>query len=296
MDTPRIKFYKLRDFGAKMNATVEFLRENIGRLFLNLLFIAGPLALLLSLLFGNIMGSVFDVSKLQNPGEMGNAFALLGGNYFLMMLISWLAVSMIVCVTYTYIRLYNEGAAKSTAITDVLKLALKKYGGILFLGFLVALVTILGMFFFIIPGIFLGVTLSLAYPIYMFEDVSPGDAFSRSFKLIKEKWWSTFGLMFVAGLMAYVVQMVFSLPMMVIYFTNIFTVMEDVQNNPEDVSGIFEMFSSTYMTVAMTISMVGTYLTYSIPLIALGYQYSNLVERSEGKGLMNEIRDFDKEE
>ena len=50
MSQPVIEFYKLRDFGAKMNATIEFLRENIGRLFLNLLFIAGPVALLMSLL------------------------------------------------------------------------------------------------------------------------------------------------------------------------------------------------------------------------------------------------------
>ncbi len=296
MDTPRINFYKLRDFGAKMNATVEFLRENIGRLFLNLLFIAGPLALLLSTLFGNVMGSILDMSQIQDPGEMGNVFSLLGGNYFLMMIISWLAVSMIVTVTYTYIRLYNEGAAKSTAITDILRLALKKYGGILLLGVLVTVVTILGMFFFLIPGIFLAVTLSLAYPIYMFENISVGEAFSRSFKLIKEKWWSTFGLLIISSLMAYVVQLVFSVPMMAVYFTSFFNIAEDVQNDPENISGIFEVFSSGYTTIAMTISMIGTYLTYSIPLIALGYQYANLVERSEGRGLMTEIEDFDKEE
>ena len=54
MSQPVIEFYKLRDFGAKMNATIEFLRENIGRLFLNLLFIAGPVALLMSLLMTNL--------------------------------------------------------------------------------------------------------------------------------------------------------------------------------------------------------------------------------------------------
>jgi hypothetical protein len=296
MDTPLIKFYKLRDFGAKMNATVEFLRENIGRLFLNLLFIAGPLALLLSLLFGNIMGSMFDLSRIENQGDAASVFGFLGGNYLLMMFISWLAVSMIVTITYTYIRLYNEGVAKETAITDVLRLALKKYGGILLVGFMVTTVTILGAFFFLIPGIFLGITLSLAYPIYMFEDVSAGEAFSRSFKLIKEKWWSTFGLLIISCIMAYVVQLVFSIPMMAVYFTNIFTLMEDVQRNPDNASAVFEMFSSTYMTVAMTISMIGSYLTYSIPLIALGFQYSNLVERNEGRGLMNEIEDFDKSE
>lgn len=296
MSEAKIKFYKLRDFGAKMNAVVEFLRENLGRFFLNLLLIAGPLALVLSLLFSNLFSSMTDMIGLQDPDQAVGLFAILGGNYFLMILISWLATSMIITVTYTYIRLYNEGVAKETPVGDVFRLSLKKYGGVLLLGVLIFIVTMFGMLFFILPGIFLAVTLSLSYAIYVFEDISPTDAFGRSFKLISGKWWSTFGLLFVTSLMAYVVQLVFSLPFMVVYFANIFTMVEQAQNNPEDPSAIFEIFSSGYMTFAMAISMVGTYLTYSIPLIGLGYQYSNLVERSEGRGLMNEIADFDKED
>lgn len=296
MSEPKIEFYKLRDFGAKMNATVEFLRENLGRFFLNLLFIAGPLALLVSLLFSNLFSSMMDMTGLGSDAEAFGVFAILGGNYFLMLLISWLAVSMIIAVTYTYIRLYNEGVAKETSVGDVFRLALKKYGGVLLLGVLTFIVTLIGSLFFLLPGIFLGVTLSLSYAIYMFEDISPTAAFGRSFNLISGKWWSTFGLLFVTALMAYVVQMVFSVPFLVVYLANIFTIVEQAQNNPEDPSAVFEMFTSGYMTVAMAISMVGSYLTYSIPLIGLGYQYSNLVERSEGRGLMNEIEDFDKEE
>ena len=295
MSEPKIEFYKLRDFGAKINATVEFLRENIGRFFLNLLLIAGPLALLLSLLFSNLFSSMIDMIGIQDPDQAVGLFAVLGGNYFLMLLISWLAVSMIITVTYTYIRLYNEGVARETSVGDVFRLSLKKYGGVLLLGVLTFIVTMFGMLAFIIPGIFLGVTLSLSYAIYIFEDISPTAAFGKSFTLISGKWWSTFGLLFVTGLMAYVVQLVFSLPFMVVYLTNIFTLVEEAQNNPEDPSAIFELFTSGYMTAAFAISMLGTYLTYSIPLIGLGYQYSNLVERSEGRGLMNEIADFDKE-
>ncbi len=293
-----IEFYKLRDFGAKMNATVEFLRANMGRLFLNLLLIGGPLALLLSILFGNIFSTFADIGyeagETGDISAMGGAFAFLGGNYFLMMIVSWLATSMIITVTYTYIRLYNEGVAKETSIGDVFKLAMKKYGGVLLLGFLVAFVTLFGMMFFVLPGIYLGVTLSLAAPIYMFEDTSATTAFSRSFKLIREKWWSTFGLIFVTVLMAYVVQMVFSLPFAAVYVVNIFTLVEESANNPNP-SEVLDMFTNGYMTAAMAISMVGSYLTYCIPLIGLGYQYANLVERSEGRGLMNEIADFDKE-
>ena len=73
----------------------------------------------------------------------------------------------------------------------------------------------------------------------------------------------------------------------------IFTLIEEIESSQGDPSSILGMFSSGYVTVAMAISMIGSYLTYSIPLIGLGYQYSNLIERSEGRGLMNEIEDFD---
>ena len=91
MSQPRIDFFKLRDFGAKMNATVEFLRENIGRLFLNLLLIAGPLALLLAIFFRNIFTAVTDLGltagDAADPSELGGAFAFLGGSYFLMIIV-----------------------------------------------------------------------------------------------------------------------------------------------------------------------------------------------------------------
>ena len=147
---------------------------------------------------------------------------------------------------------------------------------------------------FFIPGIYFAVTLSLAYPIYMFEDdATVGSAFGKSFTIINGKWWSTFGVLLIGSMMAYVVQIVFSIPFLFIYVSEIFTLMEET---PDDPMAIMGMFSSTYMTVAMAISNIGSYISYCIPLVALSYQYANLIERKEGKGLMSEIDDFDKPE
>lgn len=294
MEQPKIEFYKLRDFGAKMNATVEFLRENIRRLFLNLLYIAGPVALLMSLLLTNFFSSITDAIGLQDQAQAMSFFAIMGGNYFLIILVSWLAGSMVITVTFTYIRLYNEGVAKETTVGDVFRLALKKYGGVLILGIFISLIVIFSLFFFILPGLFMLFVLPLAFATYMFEDISAPSALGRTFHLMKNKWWSTFGIGLIGYLLAYVIQLVFSLPTMVIYFMNIFSLVEETANNPEDPTAILGMFTNGYMTVTMAISMIGGYLSYSIPLIGYGYQYANLIERSEGRGLMNEIEDFDK--
>lgn len=296
MATPKIEFYQLRDFGKKINATIEFLRENFKGFFWALLLIGGPAALLLSLVFKNLISSLFSFGFETGsgvPSDVLSVFSLLGGNYFLMLLLSWLTITLLISVTFSYMKLYNDGVAQEASIGEVFRLALSKYGGLLLLGFLVTLVSSIGMFFFLIPGIFLGVTLSLAYPIFMFEDVGVGKAFGRAFTLIRDKWWSTFGLLLISYLIAYVVQIVFSVPLIFVYVIEMFSVVEELEAGSGDPSSILGLFSSGYMTMAMAISLVGSYMTYSIPLVALGYQYSNLIERSEGRGLMNEIKDFD---
>ncbi|MEM6642933.1 MAG: hypothetical protein AAF616_08140 [Bacteroidota bacterium] len=294
MSTSRIEFYKLRDFGAKMNATIEFLRENIGRLFLNLLFIAGPVALLMSILFTNLFSSMTDAIGLENDAQAFSFLAILGGNYFLLVVVALLAGSMVIAVSFTYIRLYNEGVAKETPIADVFKLSFKKYGGVILIAFLIGVMVFIGFIFLFLPGFFLIFVLPLSFATYMFEDVSPIKAIGRTFTLLKGKWWSTFGIGLIGYILAYVVQMVFSLPTMVVYFANIFTLVEEAQNNPGDPSAVFDFFSNGYMTAAFAISMLGAYLSNCIPLIGYSYQYANLVERQEGRGLMSEIEDFDK--
>ena len=300
MESPKIEFYKLRDFGSKLSAVVDFLRENFKGLFICLLLIGGPAALLLSLVFRNLMSNAFQYGLESGQsgngiGDMATFFAVMGGNYILVALASWLTISLIVCVTYTYIKLYNEGVAHEKSVGDIFRQSLSKYGGILALSVLIVVVSMVGFFVFIIPGIYLIIALSIAYPIYVFEEVSIGTAFSRAFTLIKGKWWSTFGVIFVTGIMASVAQMVFSVPLIVVYFIEIFSMVEDMQNNPGDPSAALNMFTSGYMAVALTIYMIGAYITRCIPLIGLGYQYSNLVERNEGRGLMGEIESFDSE-
>lgn len=297
MSQPKIEFYKLRDFGAKMNATVDFLRENFGRLSLNLLFIGGPFALILGLIFTNFFSSFTDLMGLAEDPDVSRIGAVVGGSYFLMYIVVWLALSMIISVTYTYIRLYNEGVAKDTPVGDVLKLSLKKLGGVLLLSFMVYLTSFIGFILFFIPGIFLFVTLSLSFPIYFFEEgIHPLDAYSRSFKLIKSKWFSTLGILIVTALMGYFISMVFTIPFFAVYAIELFTLFGDLQNNPnpDDPTAVFNIFTSWYMTGAMAIMMIGSLITGCIPYIGIAYQYSNLVERTEGRGLMQEIEDFDK--
>ena len=288
MSQSKIDFYKLRDFGEKMNVTVEFMKANFKKIFLTLIFIGGPAAIIMTVLFADIFNGIFSFTE----NGIDDIVNMLGLDYVMVMLLSWLTITMIIALTYTIIKCYNSGTLNEASIGDVFAEAIGKYAGLVVLSFLIFAVSILGFFLFIIPGIYLSVTLSLAYPIYMLEeDTSVGQAFSKSFAIIGGKWWSTFGVLLIGYMMAYVVQMVFSIPFIFVYIREIFTLIEET---PDDPSAIMGMFTSGYMTFAMGLSTIGSYVSYAIPLVALGYQYANLIERKEGKGLMTEIDDFDK--
>ena len=292
MSDTKIEFYKVRDFGEKMSATVDFVKINVKKLGLSLLLIGGPVAIILTLLFKDVMTNAFDFSKFENGEGANSLLAILGLDYFLMLTLSWMAMMMIASITYHFMIKYNNDDLEDFSLGELFSVALAKLPGLILLSFLILIVVFLGFILFIIPGIYLGVTLSLAYPVYIFEkNAGIGEAFSKPFKIISGKWWSTFGVILVGSMMSYVVQFVFSLPMTVIYISELFTVFEESVDNP---SAITNMFTSGYMTISMALANIGSYVGYCFPVIALGYQYANLVERKEGKGLLAEIDDFDK--
>ena len=299
MHQAKIEFYKIRDFGAKINALIEFVRENLRKLFLTLFFIGGPAALLIGFLMKGMLSSMLEASvSAQTSQDIFGIYSSLGGAYFLMMLTSFFVSTLVTSVVYHSVKLYNSGEYKEASITDILKLSLRKVPGLAGLYFLIVVIVIVGFVFLVLPGIFLGVVLSISAAIYVFEDVSVWGAISRSFRLIKGKWWSTFGLLIVTVIISYFVQSIFSIPWMISYFVNMFMLLEETRTGGgmQDPSGIMGLFTSGYMSILIALSMIGGYISSSIPLIGLGYQYSNLVERTEGKGLMEEIESFDEED
>ena len=62
-----------------------------------------------------------------------------------------------------------------------------------------------GSSLFIIPGIFLSVKWSVAFPAVVSERAGPFSAISRSWELTRGHWWRTFGTLLVVGLLSFVI-------------------------------------------------------------------------------------------
>ena len=147
----------------------------------------------------------------------------------------------------------------------------------------VSIILIVSFFMLIIPFFYLAVVLSLLGPLLVIEGKGFGQAFSRCFSLITDKWWSTFGLIFVTTLIAVFMAMMFSLPQAIL---NVLILAHKTSgDNPP-------LWQEIAFLLANIIYSLGSSLLQTIPLIAIIFQYYNLVERKEAAGLMAKLDTF----
>ena len=130
--------------------------------------------------------------------------------------------------------------------------------------------------------VYVVVSLSLLF-IRAHEKIGFFEAMNRCFILIRDKWWSTFGLLIILSLIQSTIASMFLLPW---YFNFFMTMMHSLDGSPvQEPSFIQELINNIFMTLYFVVS----FLLYSLPLIALAFQYFNLVELKEAKGLLSRI-------
>ncbi|WP_258102362.1 hypothetical protein [Marinoscillum pacificum] len=290
MSEKNFELYKKRDFGQKINVTIEYIRYNFGPLMKMILIVVIPMGILSSLALGNYFSVIGDfanpeASDAERLGVMGQ----MGMTYLMIFGVSIFTYSLMVSAVYNYIKTRDENP--NPDFMEVLRGSFKHVPGLIGIMIITAFASFIGFFVFILPGIYLGVVMSLAVPIYIFEQEGIGNALGKSFKLIKDKWWSTFGLMLITTIIAGAASYIFAIPSYALIFADMFSNIEDMQSG--DPSAVFDMFTSWTATIGFAVSMIGSYLCYSIPIIALGFQYFNLSERMEGRGLKSQIEEFE---
>ena len=284
--TQKIVFHKIRNFSQKLNATIEFIRQNIKPLGKAVLYILGPMAILNGLLFSQYIDFAFGGMSAQDQINVQNPFDFIfNPSYVGFIFISGFTALLNFAVIFNYMKLYQNKYPEPISVTEVLNASWKDLLPLFFLSVIAMILMMVGFIAFIIPGIYLMVAMSLSIPILFFERLGIFESIGRSFKLIKGKWWSTFGLLFVANIMMYAVSLIFMVPFYIFYFIKMLTLVEEVGITTDTTSWMFQ----GGMMLSVMFMFLGSFLTYTIPMIALSFQYFNLVERRESVGLMAEI-------
>jgi len=312
-ETPKIILRKTRDFGQKINATFEFIRQNFKSLFTVLLYIAGPVAALYSafmVLTVNNMTGIFQ-RMISNPDPEEFLSVEFLSSTGLTLLFSVLSYTFIYATVLEYMNVYLEkkgnGPIEVSEVWDRVKNSIVTIilaGFFLLFAFIllgVAVVVVVSLLAFIpvinflgflalaIVLIYISITLSLFYVVLVIEKTPLSnltDVIRRCFFLVKDKWWSTFGLLFVMSL---IVAFAGGMLQMPISFAQFFKSIDSLES--EDPMAMMSVYENPLLLAYLGIVQFINVLLQSVTLLALVFQYFNLVELKEAKGLMSEIEE-----
>lgn len=306
-----IEYHQTRDFSHKMNATFEFIKQNWKALGKASLLIAGPPVLIASLIMGSFVGDMFSLGNLgADPDASLQLFtsATFWLQLCLAMILFLLSSVMSIATINNYIVLYGElrtNEIPTALVWERVRNTFWTYLGttigfffsFIALGMLIAIpigiistlstgLMILSVWFMMAGFFYLIFSVSLTYIIRAYEGLGFFESMMRSFNLVKGKWWSTFGLIFILYLIMMIISYIPIFPLYIIMGVSaLHNVSTDSSANPLDgMSTIITILTALYYTVQLILS--------ALPNIGIAFQYFNLVEMKEAKGLMSSIDSF----
>lgn len=277
-----IQLFEQRDFGNKINATFQYLIQHIRSLGMALIYIVGPVALVAGIATGVMQSDMLQFAR--DSGDMNNQNPMavfqmmtkfISPTFWLAMLFGVLANVAVIVTTYAHMKIYERTKSSAISVADVWTEVQPMIGRTLLITILNSVIIVIGFLFFFIPGLYVAVVLSLSLAVTAFEDTDFGVTWSRCFQLIRDKWWSTFGLIVVMGIIVSLIGLLFAVPATVIAFLTGAKMLPDI--------------SVAWLILGNIINLVGRTLLNVVLYTAIGFQYTNLVERQEGRGLISAI-------
>lgn len=277
----QLEFKKRRDFGQVINDTFTFMRQNFKPLiktyftFCGLFVLASMAAMLMQ---QYKMVNVINTGIGNRYGQRSGLGYIYGIEYFLSILFSLATYASMSVAILSYIAIYVQ-KGNQTPTTDEVWGYFKYYFFRVF-GNSLLLILMLGVAFLfcLVPGFWLFPFVAMMFPIMVIENGSLGYSFNRSFKIIKDNFWVTFGTLVVVWI---IVTACMSLVVL-----------------PTSILNMVTMFTSKTPRMNVTLTMITTVLQSIcqvftiIPIITISLIYFSLVEQKENPGLMERISNF----
>lgn len=281
----KIELAKPRDFGETITDTFGFIKQNFKPLLKYFFIFCGfflfatfALTVLTEVKALSFMSSA-PVDSFDESGAFSRVFSFLGGYLLLIIFIilNYVAINvMVLC----FMTLYKQ---KQNAVPTTEEMwGYFKYYYLRVLGssILLYILMIIGFMFCLVPGIYLSPIFALVPAIMVMENGSFGYSFNQSFKLIKDNWWVTFGIIVVIYIILYVLNLFISIPSFILGIGNVFLHMRDTK--------------AISLPIAIMVSLLQTveYAFQILIMVAVGLCYFSLSESKEGTGLMERINQF----
>ncbi len=293
MANSSVTFERSRPFGDIIGDSIKFTFGNFSSILVGFLIYVGPV-LVISIISGV---SFFDFSMLIEDDSLDYGPYLWRLGVF--SVASLLVGVLIFSYAYAIIQKYRNDP-ESPLMTDFFPyfkdIAIRM--AIIFLVFLLLFVVV-GLVMFLIAdllsvvlAVILGFVLSLGilyvtaplllFPyIYINEEVGVAAAVRRAFYLVKDHWWSTFGVYFIVSLIGSTISSIIFYPA---YIMDLMDMMTDAG------SGELTVYRpSLFMKASLAASLVVSFFFTILQVVALVLQYFKLREIKEGTSLLERI-------
>lgn len=303
---PKIALYVKRSFGEKLTATFGFVNENWKVLLKYTTYLILPLCLIQGLSMKSFMQSYMGVVASAGNGisSYDDLAYTLGVSYGALILLSMIGGLILTSLVYGLIKLYNEREERLAGITfaDLKPLLFSNakrllilwlfmtaivFGAVVVMALLIVITpwTMLLTIPFLIACIF---PLTLLPSIYLFENIGVWQAFLKTFRLGFATWGGIFGVTFVTGFIANVVQGVLSIPYMVVMVVGVALTTSGMQTEMTTSAGFG--FMNYLFAVLMTF---GIYLSMIFTMLGLVYQYGHACEVMDSISVEEDINRFE---
>ncbi len=278
MAQQKIELRQIRDFGQNISDTFQYLRQEFKPLLKAFLGIAGVFILLGSVTASfyqdEMVNNIQSVLQRMRFREQYSVNEIFSPMYFLTVLLSMVAVIAMKVVAACYFKLYEANNNTSPALQDVWKEFTQYILPITLYTIILMILTVIGMLFCVLPGIYLLIVFTPIEMILVVENVSFSQAFNRSFQLIRNNFWISLGIYLVSAIIYSIASGIVGLLIGVVAGLVSYFSTNDLDSAVNTVTGILNVISQLF---------------YIIFLVSVGLHYYNLVEQNDGEGLLRKI-------
>jgi hypothetical protein len=303
---PKIRFYRIRTFGEKLNVTFDFFREAWKPLFKFTLYLILPICLIQSFGINSIMRFSFRMGALQGFDQLSDIWSF-GINYGVYMLCAIVGSCLLSALIYTLMQEYERRETRllNIEIQDfkdlliknlwkMLRMSLFFIGIILLVALIVGILAAMSLWTMVltIPAVLVGlivamVPLSLVPAFYVFEDMPLEATIRKAFRYGFSEWGGTFGVLFVLGFLGNIISTVTMMPWYIV--TLVGSVFSLTEPSLEVDASIWYQFVTYLLGI---IQSYGTYAGTMFSVVGIAFQYFHLREKNEGVTVNENIQNF----
>lgn len=311
MDTPKTKiaFYQHRSFSDKMNASFDFIKENWKSILKYSTYMILPICLLQALSFNKVMGAALNneiMGVYLEADPFGPEMMSFWANYSLLFFFLSIGGLIMGSVTCGLIKTYNDrpNGLQDVTFSELWPLFLNNFGRLILLmlvGFALMIlvwivIALLGYYISevivmlaVILMLVLIVPLALWTPIYLYERASIFNALAKSFRLGFATWGGIFAVLFVMGIIAYILQGVVAMPWAISMVVNQLFTLSEFGGNGADPSVATSFMNYIFAVLAS----YGAYLSMILVIVGISYQYSHANEKLSHISVESDIENFE---